>query len=898
MALRLVMPEVRSLRGLLRKAIALAALGLFWYALPVMARQPTLVAIELYDGPSGPAYMQLTDVLVNGKIELRDCTPFQAAPIDKSTYGKLQKVVLAPGGVLERDVDGALRYRSGEGPSACVLPDNVKFDHNTSYSLSDFAERAMLTGTPVAPASGAAEPLKAGVKLVFVAEPNVELAEFLLAQRESNIDGWLNYLAKYPATVHTSDAKLALASLYVTAGELSLETYKKSLAAGSPSYSDLKDARVQADKAQAISPGLEQTVKLSADIRASMATIAEQARAELDAYQAALKSHSAGYVHLQNARMLSQAIAAIDAAFPAGVALLADVTQAGDAFDNALRSAESSVVARQMEQALATIAPLRPFAGEEPRVQAVIDAAYNYYLQRGKEYAAAADWDNANKQFENAVSAKDTPEAEAALKDGRAQLTIAENKAAAASALASSKDFEQQHDLISAFEVLYSLPAAQRALVADDITRLKDGYIQSASQAVRILQKTNIPIRGRADEIAIEKAYGYLQLISELNEDSATHDAMGILGHDLSAYFVDQSKVYLDKPVGSGTELGWTYLQEALFYEPSNQAAHDAKVAAAAAHAMHSKISIRVQFRDQTSLRESTGFISQLEDAIITGLESSALQVKAVRFGETTGGVEPDFQLNGDVLEHQITETPTLEARESKYRAGTHDDPNEAWNKANRAYDAAVRQLQTDQSALEGAESKGKKKDISDLNKKIAADQKQVTEAQLLADSLPKTVTADVLRTYQYTRRTVDIKDVIQLQFRIGETLTGQMGEAVLVEKQDPRQYVMVEDVKPDDTEGIRQSGTVPNTRELQTALESSARDALVEAVRTKVLELPRKIYDSGKSMEQEENTDGAGEYYLRYLSCTPEDGSAERRHARDYLADKFNMHPAAAVSP
>ena len=56
---------------------------------------------------------------------------------------------------------------------------------------------------------------------------------------------------------------------------------------------------------------------------------------------------------------------------------------------------------------------------------------------------------------------------------------------------------------------------------------------------------------------------------------------------------------------------------------------------------------------------------------------------------------------------------------------------------------------------------------------------------------------------------------------------------------------------------------------------------------------LPREVYDAGKSREQEENVDGAGEYYLRYLSCTTENGSAERRHAKEFLAEKFNMRPA-----
>jgi aminopeptidase N len=123
------------------------------------------------------------------------------------------------------------------------------------------------------------------------------------------------------------------------------------------------------------------------------------------------------------------------------------------------------------------------------------------------------------------------------------------------------------------------------------------------------------------------------------------------------------------------------------------------------------------------------------------------------------------------------------------------------------------------------------------------------------------------------------------------------MGDAVMVEKEDPRQFVLLEDVKPDDTEGVKLTGTAPNSKELQTALENSTRDELVEAVRLKVKKLPLRIYNEARSKEQEENADGAAEDYLRFLSCTLDDGSTEREHAKSFLAQQFNMRPTASVS-
>jgi hypothetical protein len=158
-------------------------------------------------------------------------------------------------------------------------------------------------------------------------------------------------------------------------------------------------------------------------------------------------------------------------------------------------------------------------------------------------------------------------------------------------------------------------------------------------------------------------------------------------------------------------------------------------------------------------------------------------------------------------------------------------------------------------------------------------------------------VTSDVIRPYRYTVKTVDIKNTIKLQFRLGETLNLQMGDAVIVQKEDPRQFVMVEDVKQDDTEGVKSTGTIPSTMELQTTLENSIRVDLIEAVRSKVKELPGLIYAEARSKEADENVEGAAEAYMRFLNCTKEDGAPERQHATHFLSEQFNMHPEVTAT-
>jgi hypothetical protein len=895
--------KVTGLRGPLAGILVLGGACLGWYAPAASAKEIPLTAIELYDGPSGAAYVQLADVLINGKAEMRDCSPFGSAGVDKSAYGKMGKVPLVPGGVLERGADGVMRYSSPSGQTICVVPDNAKFERGGSYSVSGLADQASLHATPINSGPGtpvAAPPIRRGVKLVFVTAANVELAEFLRAQRASDVDGWQSYLSKYPASAHSGEAKRSLASLFADAGEASLQSYDKSVAAAAPLYSELKAAKTKADKAHALTSDLASNLKLEGEIRDRLGAIAQQGRGELEAYRAALASRVAGYVHLQNAQRFSDTVAGIDSFFPQGQALTEDVLKEINAFESALQSANSAMSAKQYDQGYAFIVPYRAFADEEASVAAVVDTTYGYHLELGNKFEQSEDWAGAIKEFQSAVNIKDTPEARDSLKNAQKQLVIAQDKAAADKALASSKEFQSQHNMIRAFEVLSSLSEAQQAvgLVPEEMKSLEPAYVAAAAQEARNLHQAHSPIRGEADEIGIKKAYVYLKNAYRLSENDSYRDKMDLDGDELSAYLLDQAKHYLAKPGGSGTEMGWNYLQEARGYKASNlDAVRDAIVQASPAHAMRSKLSIRVQFRDQTSQRDSQGVAGQLENAIITGLESSGVPVKVVRAGEATA-VEPDFELDGDVLDHHLSVVPTIEPEQSEYRAGEEQVPSDVWNKANRVYESAEDELKTAQADLEGATAANKSQKIKEAKEQVEVAQKKVEEARVQLDSTPKTVTKDVIRPYTYHKKVIDIAGVIQLQFRIADSLSAPRTDLVPISRQDHKKDIVLEDVKSEDTLGIQTAGTVTDPAEFMTALENSARDELIAAVRKKVEALPAKIYQTASDREKEDDLDGAGEAYLRFLNLTHEDNSTERVHAKQFLMGNFNMLPESNDTP
>src|SRR5215467_7988941 len=83
------------------------------------AKENPVNAIALFDGPSGPAYVQITGLTLNGKSELRVCDGVPR--LNKTAYDGLLRVQLANGTALERNADGVLMMSMNPKP-VCVVP--------------------------------------------------------------------------------------------------------------------------------------------------------------------------------------------------------------------------------------------------------------------------------------------------------------------------------------------------------------------------------------------------------------------------------------------------------------------------------------------------------------------------------------------------------------------------------------------------------------------------------------------------------------------------------------------------------------------------------------------------------------------------------------------------------
>jgi hypothetical protein len=879
-----------SIRYAVRRMAGCLLLSLLaWNA--ALAKDVPVTGVMVYGASGSLAYVQVTGLLVNGKTEMRTCSG--SGSIEKSAYKNLPKVNLETLTMLERLPDGSLVASVGDAAPTCIVPGNFKWDKDNSLSQSDLAEKSAFTGQVVGSSSAAQAtlpPFAAGTKFVFGNASDKEFAEYALADRAKSIGVWQGFLTQFPAGAHLTQAKTSLSALLLADGNAKLDQYKASRSSASPAYAALKDSHDRYANALELEPGNDAAVKLRDGVTVELKTLTDAGTAKLQGFRDATAAHTAGYPLLVAAKDLSDHVAAVDPKYAPGVALAGAVGTEIHTLDIVIQTADAQDTSKQYDNAYTTIAKYISFAGEEPRLKQIVAADYKYHFDKGSAEASSNDWAAAVVDFKRASEITATDESKTALTNAQASLVAAQNKAAADKALASSKLSFGNNDTIAAYEVLANLTPDQQLLVKDDMAALKDGYVVAATAKANELQLAHSPIHGRADEDAIRQAFDYMQRASKLSDNNEIALKLELMAETISNYYVEVAGKYLNKPLSSGVGLGWSYLNEASVYKPNLDVVRDAMTSNTAAYQMRARLSIGVVFRDQTSRRDSAGFADQLQQAFATGLETSGLPVRVILPG-AAGTLEPNFQFVGEILQHRVIRNAKKETLQSQYRSGSREIPNEAWNKADQTYEAAVLDLQKAQGAYAAAQAKNNKKMMDSANSDVSTAQSTVQQARSKMNSTPKTLSDDVVSPYNYTRTTLELTNIVELSFRIIDSAGNIVGEPIHVVKGDqPKKFVILENIKPDDTQGIKEIDSQPDETQLMTDVEIEARDTMVKAARDRVQELPLKILAQARAKAASNDLDGAGEAYVLYLNCTAATATPERAEAIRFLNDNFNI--------
>jgi len=862
-------------------------------AITAYAKDASLTAVVLFDGPQGAAYVQITDATLNGKIEVRSCDG--VSRLDKNTYNGLPRASLAGTSSLQRGADGVLTLTTN-GKSVCVLPSNLKFERSVELTPAAAAEQAMIRGTPVSssPRDGVIPEFKPGVQLVFIAAPDVELADFLRAQRANTLKDWDDFATRYPSSARRASAQNAIAGFHQQAAEAAFAQYRSSGGAKKQDFALLRQACLESQIASQSSPDYKPAARLMDDIGRELDNLAQPDQTRLQAYRKALQDDTSGYAQLSAAKLHVERLLEVRPDYAPLLSLQREIAAEQRKLETTVVNAQVLIAESHYDQAVSSLGPYVAFASEVPRVDAVLSAAFQHHYEHGRKLALGQDWEKAIVEFGKAAAIRpDRKDVQAAADNAAAQLEAQRNQQAADAAVQQSDEYARKNQFVEAYNVLADLPEKQRALVTSQLAALSHNYIGEAVRRAQKLQESHVPIKNPTDENAALEAFVLWDRASSLGDDPATTLKRDFLSAKISAYYLDQAHRYLQKGSESGACVGWLYLKQAARYGITNvDSLKDEMSRYEPLYQRRSQLALGVLFRDQTSRRDSHGFADQLADAIASGLDSSGMPIVVVRNPtESDEARQPAFTLVGQVLEHRMVKNPRLEAPESKYRAGAHETKNPAWLQIESDYESAQQRLSSAQHALADAQAQHKKKQaIADATDAVQQAQKSVDELRHKLDTTEQSHVETVVESYHYTKKTIDLTASAEIEFQFRDRAGNVVGQAADVHKEKHSTTVVLQDVKADDTEGITNQGVEPDGAQLLTDLEIDSRNALVKAVREKVAELPAAVLQAARTLAQQADTDGAAELYVLYLNATPQGASPGRDEAVKFLRDQFNL--------
>jgi hypothetical protein len=861
------------------------------------AKDASLTAMVLFDGSQGAAYVQITEAALNGKIEVRNCDG--VSRLDKNTYNGLPRASLAGASSLQRGADGVLTLTTN-GKSVCVVPSNLKFERSVELTPAEAAEQAMIRGTPVSssPRDAMIPAFKPGVQLVFIAGPDVELADFLRAQRANTARDWEDFLTRYPSSARRASAQDAIAGFHQQAAEAAFAQYQSLSGAKTQDIAMLRQSCLEAQTASQSSPSYKPAARLMDDIGRELGNLARPDQTRLQAYRKALQDRTPGYSQLSAAKLHVERLLEVRPDYAPLLSLQREIAAEQRKLDTTIVNAQVLVVESHYDQAVKSLGPYVAFASEVPRLDAVLNAAFQHHYDNGQKQSAHQDWEKAILEFGKAAAIRpDRKDVQALASNAAAQLQTQRDQQAANAAVQESDEYARRSQFVEAYNLLADLPEKQRAMVTSQLTALSHDYIGAAVRRAQKIQESHVPIKNPADENAALEAYVLWDRANSLGDDPAITLKRDFLSAKISAYCLDQANRYLQKASGSGAGVGWLYLKQAMRYGITNlDSLKDERAHYEPLYQRRSQLSVGIVFRDQTSRRDSHGFADQLADAITSGLDSSETPMTVVRnSSEVEEAQQAIFTLVGQVLEHRMVKNESLEAPESKYRAGAHETKNPAWLQIESDYESAQQQLSSSQHALTDAQAQHKKKQvIADANDAVQQAQKSVDELRHKLETTEQSRVETVVESYHYTKKTIDLTASAEIEFQFRDRTGNFVGQPADVHKEKHTTTVVLQDVKADDTKGITNQGVEPDGAQFLTDLEIDSRNALVKAVREKVAELPAAVLQAARTLAQQGDTDGAAELYVLYLNATPQSASPGRDEAVKFLRDQFNLGVSA----
>ena len=143
---------------------------------------------------------------------------------------------------------------------------------------------------------------------------------------------------------------------------------------------------------------------------------------------------------------------------------------------------------------------------------------------------------------------------------------------------------------------------------------------------------------------------------------------------------------------------------------------------------------------------------------------------------------------------------------------------------------------------------------------------------------------------YTYTEQVNHLKATVELGFVIQDTSEAVLIPTVPILETQEKPFAVLENVKPDDTTGVRAEGEVPSETKFMETVENTARDRLLTQAKEKVGSLPPlDPPDRGpQGRRSRQRRSRRIVHALPRLDREPR--YPERRRAQKFLLDNYNF--------
>jgi hypothetical protein len=249
-----------------------------------------------------------------------------------------------------------------------------------------------------------------------------------------------------------------------------------------------------------------------------------------------------------------------------------------------------------------------------------------------------------------------------------------------------------------------------------------------------------------------------------------------------------------------------------------------------------------------------------------------------------------NLQLVGDIVKHQVDKKQETQRLTSRYRAGHREVKAPEWIEMSTKIAAAERDYDRDRDAFNAAIAKMNKRQQAATARELDAKAAAIASMKQKLVAIPETVLQTITEPYTYTKRTINYVSSVEVSLRLIDPAVEDSRQTDTIKVEIPRSVTILENVKPEDVDGVVAEGDPLDEIQLMAEAETQAKTVMVKKLIEWVRDTPPKILKEARARSANNDLEAAAERYIVYLNSTAMKATPERQEAQTFLRANFNV--------